>query len=482
MGQLQTIAKNSTALFVSQILSYILVFFYILYMARYLGAEGFGILSLAISLTGIFGILVDMGLSTLMIRELARDRSRTSKFISNTVLMKIILTFLVWGLLSIFVNLAGYPELVKNVVYLVYLSVIVNSFSLIFSALMQAEEKMEYVSLSSILTSVVMLSGTLVGIYYALDILYFAALYIIANSLNFLYLFLVYLWKFNIPKIEVDFSFWKPTLKEAWPFGFTGLSGSLYTYVDSIILSLIQGNLVVGWYSAAYRLILITLFIPNAVNMSIFPVMSRLYESSHDSLMLIYERYFKYMLILGIPLGFGTTLLAKQIISLVFGADFAPAVIALQILIWTIVFTFAGATFVQILQSINRQLLITKISVMCLIINVILNLILIPRYSYVGASVATVITEIVLVSYIVYTTFQLGYTVDSKKFMKIILKVLIGSLVMSAFLWYFPGLNLLLLVILASSLYLVVIYLLKTFDEVDKKLLRQLLGKSEEAP
>ncbi|MDP3066978.1 MAG: flippase [Methanobacteriaceae archaeon] len=477
MGQLKTIAKNSASLFVSQILSYLLIFFYILYVARYLGAEGFGILSLAISLTGIFGILVDMGLSTLMIREVARDKSKTNKFISNTALMKIILSFLVWVLLYLFVNVAGYPELVKNVVYLVYLSVLINAFSLIFTAVMQAEEKMEYVSLSAILNSVVMLSGTLMGIYYSLDILYFAALYVISNSLNFLYLSLVYLWKFNFPKIEVDFGFWKPTLKEAWPYGFTGLSGLLYTYVDSIMLSLIQGNLVVGWYSAAYRLMLITLFIPNAVNMAIFPLMSRLYVSSKDSLILINERYFKYMLILGIPLGFGTTILADKIILLVFGADFAPSVIVLQILIWTAVFTFAGATFSQLIQSINKQLLLTKISVMCLLINVVLNLILIPRYSYIGASIVTVLTEMILVSYMYYATFKLGYLIDTQKIIKNLGKITFSALIMSSFLLYFQYLNFFLLVILAALIYFLVIYLTETFDKMDEQLFRQLMRK-----
>ncbi|MEN6330235.1 MAG: flippase [Methanobacteriaceae archaeon] len=477
MGQIQTIAKNSVALFVSQILSYLLIFFYTIYVARYLGAEGFGILSLAISITGIFGILVDMGLTTLMIREVSRDELKTNKFITNTALLKIILSFLAWGVLYLFLNLSGYSGQVQNVVYLLYLSVIVNSFSLIFSALIQAAEKMEYVSLSTILNSLVLLSGTLLGIYYGVDIYYFAALYIIANSLNFLYLALIYLWKFGYPKLEVDRSFWKPTLQEAWPFGITGLSGSLYTYVDSIILSLLQGNLVVGWYSAAYRLMLITLFIPGAVNTAIFPLMSRLFVSSQDSLILINERYFKYMLILGIPLGFGTTILADKIILLIFGADFAPAVIALQILIWTMVFTFAGATFVQILQSVNKQLLLTKISLLCLGLNIILNLILIPRYSYIGASVVTVVTEIILVTSIIQVTFQMGYRIDSKKILNILFKVLLSSLVMSTFLWYFHQLQLFLLVIVAILLYFTMIYIVKTFDQVDKQLFKQLMGK-----
>lgn len=477
MSQLKTIGKNSAALFIAQILSYVLAFFYTLYMARYLGADGYGSISLAISLTGIFGILVDMGLNTLLIREVARDKSKTNSFISNTALMKIFLSLFTLGAIYVFVNLSDYSEQVKALIYIVYISVVIGSYSNIFGAVMQAEEKMEYVSVSTIISGLVMFFGTLIGIYFSLDVIYFAALYVISNGLNFIYISLIYLWKFSVPKIEVDFGFWKPVLKEAWPFGFTSLSGQLYTYVDTVMISLMQGTLVVGWYSAAYRLILTLLFVPTAVNIAIFPVMSRLYTSSKESLILLNERYFKYMLILGIPLGFGTTFLADKIILLIFGAEYAPSIIALQILIWTTVFTFIGASFVQLLQSINKQLILTKISFICLVFNVIFNLILIPKYSYIGASVVTLITEIILVSYTIFICFRLGYGIDIKKNTKIFFKVIGGALVMSAFLLYFSNVNLFLLVIMGIILYFTIIYLTKTVDDVDKQLFKELIGR-----
>ncbi len=478
MSQLKTIGKNSAALLIAQILSYVLAFFYTLYMARYLGADGFASISLAISLTGIFGILVDMGLNTLLIREVARDKSKTNSFISNTALMKIFLSLFTLGAIYVFVNLSGYSEQVKTLIYIVYISVVIGSYSNIFGAVMQAEEKMEYLSVSTIISGLVIFFGTLIGIYFSLDVIYFAVLYVTSNGLNFIYISLIYLWKFSFPKIEIDFGFWKPVLKEAWPFGFTSLSGQLYTYVDTVMISLMQGTLVVGWYSAAYRLILTLLFVPTAVNIAIFPVMSRLYTSSKESLILLNERYFKYMLILGIPLGFGTTVLADKIILLIFGAEYTPSIIALQILIWTMVFTFIGASFVQLLQSINKQLILTKISFICLVFNVILNLILIPKYSYIGASVVTLITEIILVSYTIFISFRLGYGIDIKKNTKIFFKVMGGALVMSAFLLYFSSINLFLLVIIAALIYFIIIFRTKTIDDVDKQLFKELIGRS----
>ena len=478
MSTIQKIAKNTSVMFIAQIMTYGLGFFITMYTAQYLGAEGFGILSLALSITAIFGIIGDMGLGTLMVREIARDKTTSNKYISNIALIKVILSLLMFTLIALTVNIIGYNKLVSTVIYLITISVVINAFGGVLTAIFQASERMEYLSGSTILNSVFMFLGTMIGIYYKLNVLFFASLYIIANSLVLIYIIIVYIKKFDLPKIEIDTKFWKPTIKEAWPFGITSLSGMLYTYIDSIMLSIMQGNEVVGWYSAAYRLMLITLFIPNAINTAVFPVMSRLYNSSRDSLTLMYEKYFKYMLIIGIPMGFGTTLLSDKIILLIFGQGYTQSIPALQILIWTMVFTFTGAAFVQLLQSINKQLIITKISMLCVVINVILNLILIPKFSFIGASFATLITEIVLVGYVLLISYKLGYGISYKIVLKNLSKVLVATVVMSIFIWYLRSLSLFLLIFIGILIYFISLYLVKGIDEDDIFLIKEILNKN----
>ncbi len=478
MSTVRRIAKNTGVMFIAQIMTYVLGFFITMYTARYLSAEGFGVLSLALSITAIFGIVGDMGLSTLMVREVARDNSTLNKYLSNIALIKIILCVMMFVLIVLTVNILGYNKLVSTVIYLITISVIINAFGSVLTAVFQANEKMEYLSLSTILSSILMFSGTMIGIYYKFNILFFASLYIIANSLVLIYIICIYITKFNLPKLEIDMSFWKPTIKEAWPFGITSLSGMLYTYIDSIMLSVMQGNQVVGWYSAAYRLMLIVLFIPTAVNTAIFPVMSRLYNSSRNSLTLMYEKYFKYMLIIGIPMGFGTTLLADKIILLIFGQGYTQSIEALQILIWTTVFTFIGAAFVQLLQSINKQLIITKISIICVIINIVLNLILIPKYSLIGASFATLITEIFLVGYIILSSYKLGYGVPHKIVIVNLFKVLVATAVMSIFIWYLRSLSLFPLIFISILIYFTTLYLVKGIDDDDMFLIKEILNKN----
>lgn len=477
MNTVQRIAKNTGVMFLSQILTYVLGFFITMYTGQYLGANGFGIISLALSITAIFGVFVDMGLSTLMIRETARNKSLSNKYIVNLALMKVPLSILTFGSIALLVYCFHYSPMVANVIYIITLSVILNSFSGILAAIFQSHEKMEYLSVNNILNSILIFAGVLIGIRYNFSVTFFALVYVIANALSLIYVGSVYIWKFSMPKFEIDLSFWKPTIKEAWSFGLIGLSGNLYTYIDSIMLSVFQGTEVVGLYSAAYRLMLVTLFIPTTINTAVFPVMSRFYNSSRESLNLMYERYFKYMIIVGIPMGVGTTILAKSIILLIFKSGYIESVGALQILIWTMVFTFIGASFVQLLQSINKQLIITKISIICVIINILLNLVLIPRYSFIGASIATLLTEVILVSYIISTSYKLGYKIEHKIVLKDLARVIVASTVMSIFLLHFHYLNLFLLIVLGILVYFAVLYSVGGIDDVDRDLIKQTLKR-----
>lgn len=477
MNTVQKISKNVGLVFISQILTYVLAFFTVIYTARYLGAGGFGILSLALSIGSIFAVFMDMGLSTLIVREISRDKSLSGKYIINSIVMKLILSSLTLGLVVVMVHLLGYNPLESLIIYLIAISMAISSFYIFLNAVFQAEEKMEYLSLANILNSVILLAGTILGVYLGLSIVYFALIYIFTSIIVLIYCITVYVKKFLNIKLEVDLGFWKPTLREAWSFGLISLSYMLYTYVDSIMLSILKGAEAVGWYSAAYRLMYIALIIPNAINIAIFPVMSRLYtNSSKNSLNLLNERYFKYMMVLGIPLGIGTSLLAKPIILLLYGTAYYPSIIALQILVWAIVFTFAGASYIQLLQSINKQLIITKISLACLVMNVILNLILIPSYSYVGASFATIATEAVLNGYIIYVTYKMGYGTSYKVVLKDLSKILVATAVMTLFIWYFINLNFFVLVAAGIIIYFIALYLVKGIDDVDIEILKQIRG------
>jgi O-antigen/teichoic acid export membrane protein len=152
MNTVQRIAKNTGVLLIAQLASYILGFFFIMYTARYLGAEGFGILSFALAFTGLFAIIASFGMNNYIIRELARNKELTNEYLTNVSVIKLLLSFLAYGLVVLTINLMDYPRDTTYAVYLFGFDMILTSFVLTFRAIFQAFERMEY-------TAVVMIIG-----------------------------------------------------------------------------------------------------------------------------------------------------------------------------------------------------------------------------------------------------------------------------------------------------------------------------------
>lgn len=472
MSKIRKIAKNSFLLLLARVISIILGFIYTVYIARYLGAEGYGILSFALAFSGIFGVFTDLGFSTLITREVARNRSIAAKYLGNIILIEIILAGFTLAFITICINIMDYPTQTINVVYLISASIILNSFVKIFNSIFQAFENLKYESIGIALSSIIMITGVLFSIKENQNIIIFAGLYLLTSGTVLGYTFLVYIKNFETPKIEIDWKFWKNIIKEALPFGITGIFVTVFYWIDTIMLSVMKGDEVVGWYNAAYRLIVSLLIIPSIINVSIFPSMSLYYISSKNSLKFIFQKYFKYMNIVGIPLCIGTILLADRIIQLIYGVEYKNSIIALQILIFSTVFIFIGSPFCRLLEASNKQMIITKITGICMLENIILNLLVIPKYGYIGASVTTVITELTSLVIGVTICSKIGYKI-SKNGLIDLMKVIIASLLMGVLIIQSNEINLLILIVLSIIFYFITLYAIKEFDGEDKILFKQ---------
>jgi O-antigen/teichoic acid export membrane protein len=458
-------------------------FFSMAYMARYLGAANYGIISFALAFTAIFAILADIGLSYLMMREVARDKSLASKYILNISVMKIVLVTVTFGLIALTVNLMGYPQQTINVVYVIGLYVIFNSFNGMFYSIFQAHERMEYLSIAQVLNAALILAGIILAIKHNYSIAGFGWIYFLATAATLVYSLVITRWKFPDSllwpprKTDWDWGFCKQIIKQAWPFALTSVFATIYYYISTVMLSKMEGDEAVGWYNAAFRLMLLPLFVPTVFNTAIFPVMAQFSISSKASLEFTYQRYFKYMLLLGIPIGVGTTLVSDQFIVLIFGKGYEPAVITLQILIWSVVFIFMGSVFGRLIESLNKQVIATIYCGIGAALNVVLNLLLIPRYSYTGAAASMVATEFAVLFLAAIFCFRLGYGISLKGIAKDGGKAILASLLMGGFVWYFKGFNRIIpLIILAVLIYFLFIWLFKFFDRDDINIFKQILG------
>ena len=488
MSEVSKVAKNTTVLLVAQIISYILAFFYTIYTARYLGASGFGIISSALALGALLSIFTELGLSTLTIREVSRNKSLANKYIGNTIVLKIILSSITLTALVLIVTLGHYPQQIALVIYYITLSFVVGAFTSIFYSIFQAYEKMEYQSIGQIINSIIMFSGILLIISYQLSIIEFGLIYLIASIISLVYGVIVCIWKFVLPKIEIDLNLWKYALRnieldtnlwkflitEAIPLAISGVFLLIAFRIDTILLLHFNGATAVGYYNAAVNLMTALMFVPLVYVSAIFPLLSRLNVSSKELLKYSYEKSFKYLFILGLPIAVGTTLLASPIILLIYKSAFSQSIAALQLLIWAIPIIFINYILGTAINSINKQRETVKTAFLAMILNIVLNVWLLPKYGLIAACYITVLTEL--------TCFLLWYhimNVHGYKFniFKILYKPVIASLVMALAILVLH-MNLFLVIIIATIIYFSVLYLLKTFTEDDISLIKRILGRS----
>lgn len=475
MTTVKRIARNNLFLLSGQITNIVLGFFYFVYMARYLGAKDLGILSFAISFTVILGLIGDLGLSSLTTREVSRDQSLAPKYLGNIFSMKILLAIINIVVAAIVINILGYSEQTIRVVYIITLSNIATNFTQMFNSIFQAFERFEFQSFGVILNTILMAIGVFFGVNQNFDLIYFAFTYLIVNAITLAYSFLVCLKEFMIPGLKTDWNFWKKIALESIPFWLNSVFVIIYFKTDMVMLSMMKGDAAVGWYAASYRLIDSLCFIPVVFMSTMYPVFSRFHVSSRDSLEFAFKKSFKLLAIIAIPIGIGTTILAERIIVLIYGIQYTPSVVALQILIWASVLSFINYTPSTFLTSTNRQRTLMIFTFIGASLNIILNFILIPRFSYSGAAIATVSTELVVGLLMIYNIHKVQNLSDLLS--DVIFKSLVAGLIMGIFILIFQNYALILLIILAAILYFIALYIINGFEKEDINLFNQVLGR-----
>jgi len=474
MNTVEKIAKNISVFFVANVLTLLLGFASLSLTGRYLGAELFGVLSLALAFSGMFGIISDLGLSTLTTREVARDKSLVNKYVGNITGIRVFLAILTFGLIVGSAMLLGYAPQTVYVISIVAISLVFTTLSSMYNSVFQAFEKIKYQSVWLILNSALFLCGVAISIKLNFDVVSFAAIYFFVGAIVLVYTWAIFRRKCSRSKLEFDPVFWRSTINTALPFALTSIFTTMFFWIDSILLSAFKGVEVVGWYSAAYRLMVVLLIIPTVINYAVFPAMSRFFVDAKNSLLLMRDTYLRYMAVIGVPIGVAITFFSREIILLIFGAGYVNSVIALQILVWASVFIFLGSPFTNFLVSTDRQVSLTKVALICLVENVVLNLILIPPFGLIAASLVTVLTE--------FTSFLL-ILLASRAVTKISInnglptagKIAFAGVLMAATIFAFENVNPVLLTFAAVCIYFGALFVTRVVGKTDVKLLTQIL-------
>lgn len=466
------VLKNTIWLTSASIISKGIAFFTVIIIARNLGIEQFGTYSLILTLIGFFTVFSNYGFDPLIIREIAQNPKNIHLYISNNIILKAIFSIVSFTVFLIFVyflkNNVFIPFLILGCSYLVYhpLMTISSSF--------YGKEKMIWSAGVQVLGDLTRFILILYFLHKYVSVVTVVIAYAIANLIISLVLLLLVKHVIGL-KLRIDPSFFKETIKEAFPFALNGLIFMMYFRIDIFLLSWLQGDAVVGTYSAAYRILDALLFIPAGIMGAIFPALSRKYKMSDANFWYSFEKIIKYLTIVGVPIGFAITALAPKIISLLYvGKQWEVSIIYLQVLIWTITLIFLNCSFPVALNATGKQKISALVLLFGTVFNISLNLLLIPILSAMGASISTVVTEISTIIIYLYM-FRKNYSI--KMFLYSLYKPLIASLFMVVTIITLYKFNILILILSGCLIYILSILILKTLDSEDYELLFPFLKK-----
>ncbi|GEM_PF-655813 len=468
-----TIARNSFFNAFGKLTLKVISFAFTIFMVRWLGDESYGQYTLIWSYVLIFAMLSDAGLGMYTIREIAQKQSRHLAIASNVMALRLVLASGTIGLIFVTVWLFGYSAQFLSEVLLASLILLLYAIQDPLDAILQAYEQFNVAMIALVAGQLVfVLSGTIFLLCgWHITGLIIASLLNVAVASGLAW----YLMGEGRQDLtwQIQPSKWPCLLYTAAPFGLIKLWLSWSLKLDLIILAYYWSPNMVGWYGAAYAIISGLMVISNAINVAVYPTLSRQDHQDNIVMTQIYETVLKYLLLIALPIAGGSFMIADQAISLLFGTEFAPAAQSLAILIWVIPLAFTSEFLRYVLLALNQE----KAAVYALGATVfgctVLNLIFVPRYGFLAASAVSVLAEAFLLT---LYAWHLKQQLQFIPFNQVILKPILAMLILMIIVFISAPLGLAAQIILGGFIYISLIWQLGLIKTEESMLLFNLVG------
>jgi O-antigen/teichoic acid export membrane protein len=472
MNSTARVAKNSLVQVVGGVLGKVLGVLLVIYAARQLGTEGFGLYSFVLSLLGIFYIFTDFGLGTLATRDLARDHGNEARYFGNIFLMRLGFSLLAAVAMVAAVAALGHPAEWVKLTAVAALSLFFTSNIDTCTAIFNAHEHMEIPAMISVVATMLRVGVSLGALAAGADVLILIWIYSAASLLQFLLSFFLLSSRVR-PDFKIDWAFWRALLKQAYPLALANLFSVIYFRIDTVMLASMAGESAVGLYNAAYRLLEFTIIFPAYYCGAVFPVISASYQTNPQRFLLIYRRSIKYMLMASLPLALGVAALAHRFIDVLYGPAYGASAPALLVLMWCLVLIAVNSINAPYLIVMGRQRVITGLLLASMCLNIGLNFYAIPRYGIRGAAWVTLISEI-FNAFLFMLILSKTLSLELKMLRYAIVPILAGGS-MYAFLRWVLGWDLGFQIAAGAVIYIGLLWLLRGFDEVDRELIGRVL-------
>ena len=382
---------NTSWMFVEQGVKIVSSLFVGIYVARYLGPEGFGVLSYAIAVVGIFMALSRLGMESILVRELVSHPEQRRQYLGTSFGLMLISAVVCMFSVGAIVTWFEADLQVRLYIVIISIGLLFQSF-LVIDYAFQSQIKAKYSSVSKSI-SLIISSG--IKIYFVLiqaDLLLFVIAYALDQALIALSLVTLHI-KMRQPNFlfSFDIRLVKPLLKSSWPMVVSAVAIMLYMRVDQIMIENILNSEQLGLYAAMTRIYEGWVMVPVILCASLLPAIVKSKDLPGEQ----YEKRLTYLFAAvfwsSTLVAVFTTIFREETVRYTFGDEYVAASSVLVIIMWSAAFAALGSVTLRYLVAEKMEKKIIYRTTTALIINIVLNLVLIPVYGIEGAAIATLI-------------------------------------------------------------------------------------------
>lgn len=386
------ITKNTISLIIREALNKGALFVLFILIGRLMGKESLGRFSLALVISQIFYFGTELGLNTLIIREVAKDRLLSGKYLINIGVLRVISGFFTMCLICAAAAVIGARGEAAVVIYLCGLSYLFVNIINLYTSIFRAHEKMELELLVSFLKNALFLPSAIWAIYNNMGLVAVFNIFLVSNLLALAAAHFIFIKKMGYPSdLKLDFGFWKNQLIQTSPLWLSQLFGVAYLKIAPLLLFRLRGEEAVGLYNAGFVVVDGFWIMAGCFVYSVFPVLSRLTDKRE-----IRKEYLaraKTMILVFLVLGAAVFLFANGLIPLFYGQKFSEIVPLVRVLLVAALLVALDTYNSMTIIAIGRQFFLPFINAAGLAANFIFNIFFIPRFNYTGSAYALIASE-----------------------------------------------------------------------------------------
>ena len=363
------------------------------WVARYLGPADYGLLNFALAYTSFFVIFVQLGLDQILVRELVKHPALEDSLMGTAFYMKLGGAFLAIGLIAVSLLFLSVDTLTKTAIMLISFGMIFQSFDVI-DIFFQSKVLSKYVVIARSSVFIILSIIKVLLIMFQYEVTAFILTQVAGFVLTALFLLYLYLKQgFSVKNWKFHKKVMYQLLLYGWSLALSGLIITIYTKIDQVMIGTMLNNAEVGIYSVAVTLSSAWLFVPTIFSNTFMPYFVNLkntdYNLYRERLIQLYSLMFWLSTVMGIMV----LLFGKWGIKILYGDAYSNAYLPLVLMIWNGIFISQAVARGIWLISENLQRYRLYNNLFAVTLNVIANILLIPKYGINGAAVATLLTQ-----------------------------------------------------------------------------------------